>query len=202
MSLQVQNLTLSYLNMPIRFGHHYTTSGVYNSASPKGENIKRGERPHYFWKGEKMDYRRTSIWALIVFLVVALAAFLFIRWLGNQNYSNPSNQITSQTEQVLFTPTVVFTPQPTITPTPGLPASDWKFTGFNGEKTYANGYEYSWGIFENDNGLKIKAMCSAPESPAPNVGDYYSWDKQTNILIPVQDNQYGNMQRFWYPTVQ
>lgn len=148
-----------------------------------------------------MNNKRIVFTALVLFFIVALGAYFFINWLGNQPSYLPS-QRAAPTQQILFTPIVVFTPQPTITPTPGLPASDWKFTGFNGEKTYANGYEYSWGIFENDNGLKIKAMCSAPESPAPNVGDYYSWDKQTNILIPVQDNQYGNMQRFWYPTVQ
>lgn len=138
-----------------------------------------------------------------MFIVIAVGAFLYINWLGNRNYSYLSGQSPAPTQQILFTPTVVFTLQPTITPTPeALPVSGWKFAGFSGEKTFENGYEYSWGIFINDNGSRIKAMCSAPNSPAPNVGDYYSLDKQINILIPVKDNQYGNMQRFWYPTVQ
>lgn len=148
-----------------------------------------------------MNYRKVGLWAVVIFVTVAFGSILYLRWLENL-YSQPPNQVYLPT-MLVMTPTVVPTPDPTPTPTPlVLPVSGWKFADFSGEKTYENGYEYSWGIFENDNGSKVKAMCSAPGSPAPNVGDYYIWNKEINILIPVLDNQDGNIQRFWYPTIQ
>lgn len=136
--------------------------------------------------------------AMLACLLIVFAALFFLNRLSST--ADKDLQVTDQTTFSIPTAQIVTE----ITPTPilvGLPVDGWKFEGFNGEKTRENGFVYSWGIFINDNGTKIKAMCSSPNSPAPNVGDYYYWDKRTNILAPVVNNETNNIQTFWYPTV-
>jgi len=121
-------------------------------------------------------------------------------YLRNRASTNEVFDVNGQT--ALSTPTfqVIATVVPTSTPE-WLPASGWKFEGFNGEKTRENGFVYSWATFVNDNGARVKAMCSSPNSPAPEIGTIYAWDKTNNILYPVVDNSDGNLQRFWYATI-
>lgn len=148
--------------------------------------------------------------AILVFLacVMALAAGLYLFGTSIISYLLPTSQVPAQQAVmpvILNTPTAQFTPRPTATmtptPTPDLfPATGWKFKGFSGKKTYEHGWKYSWGNFTNDNGSKITAMCSAPNSPDPEFDSYFKWDKKNNILVPVVDNKNGNIQRFWYPS--
>ncbi|QQG41206.1 MAG: hypothetical protein HYV90_03440 [Candidatus Woesebacteria bacterium] len=143
----------------------------------------------------------SRLWiAGVALAIIVIAALLFVGYLINKASTKDVFDVNGQT--VLSTPTIqiVTTPFPTSTPE-SLPASGWKFEGFNGEKTRQNGFVYSWATFANDNGAKIKAMCSSPNSPAPNVGDYFYWDKQIDILIPVVNNATNDIQTFWYPTV-
>lgn len=147
-----------------------------------------------------MNNKKLLIGGAIVLVVLAIFAWIFIRsFIANL----PSTAASSfANDQALPTPILVVVPTqvfiPTLTPT-GLPETNWKFEGFSKETTTQGGYTYHWGTFLNDSGARIKAMCPAPNSPAPNVGDYYRWDKNINILIPLRDNPEGTMQRFWNP---
>jgi hypothetical protein len=144
--------------------------------------------------------RRIAVIVTAVVIVIAVVWFIFYIRSINRNRTTRANQ-SSFTQVALATPAEV---QISATPTTvlAIPLIGWRFEGFNGEKTIIRGVEYSWANFVNDNGMKLKAMCSSPNSPAPKVGDEYRWDKTTNILVPVVNNKYGDIQLFWYPTIQ
>ncbi|HUC94520.1 MAG TPA: hypothetical protein VMR19_00745 [Candidatus Saccharimonadales bacterium] len=145
----------------------------------------------------KYYYIGGSILATILIIVVVIII------VGHNKKNLVSQPLQSgQIQMSLATPTEFV---PTVTSpaiTSDIPLTGWVFKGFNGEKNVKGRYKYEWANFVNDNGMKLKAMCSAPKSPAPEVEDYYTWIKPQNILKPVKDNMAGNIQRFWYPTIQ
>ncbi len=145
-----------------------------------------------------MDKRSWTMFGLVFLIVLCLLGIFVIVYLLGLSYfqAGISTPTPYQFPTALPTPTAVV---PTATPTP-VPVTVWKFNGFNSEKSKIGRYEYSWGIFVNANGAKLKAMCSAPNSPSPDIGSAYILDPKTNILYPVTDNIHGNLQRFWYPT--
>lgn len=138
-------------------------------------------------------------WSIIAVAILMFLCVLFFLYRGRgAQVPTPTPAGDTQRSLGVFT-----TPTPDNTGnTPTGPESEiWIFERFTGEVRKSNGWEYEYAIFANKTspGTKIRAWCSAPNSPEPKVGAEYRWDKTTNILVPVVDNSRGNLQRFWEP---
>ena len=142
--------------------------------------------------------------AVVLVVIFALAVLVHNVWKSTNRVAQPAQN--NQNLAVLATPEVqVPAPTPTAIPqaVPSIvPSSGWRFEGFTNKVTKMHGYKYHWATFTNDNGLKLIAMCSSPNSPAPKQGAEYRWNKKINILIPIKNNKDGTIQKFWYPTIQ
>lgn len=142
---------------------------------------------------KKIDKR--IIWivsAVIIFLLVACGAFLWIR-----NSSRLPVEPMSSSPQILATPAVF--PVVQLTPTqPALAPGDvWMVVRVGPEFVKKNGYKYMIAVFSNQNvpSLTISRMCGAPGWPAPEAQHLYLMN-YGGVLVPIEGID-SPLQRFY-----
>lgn len=131
---------------------------------------------------KKIDKR--IIWigsAVIIFLLVAGVALI---WLKNSS------------RQIVTTPAVV----PGLvnqTPTSTLPGNIWVVTGIEQSVIHQNGFNYDVATFTNLNqpAVTLRAQCSAPGWPSPEIGHQYTINEYL-VMSPIE-GIYSPLQRFW-----
>lgn len=98
--------------------------------------------------------------------------------------------------QIVTTPAVV--PALVIqTPTPTLPGNIWVVTGIEQSVIHQNGFNYDVATFTNLNqpAVTLRAQCSAPGWPSPEIGHQYTINEY-RVMSPIE-GIYSPLQRFW-----